>query len=161
MRSPVFAVKKPQAKIIVRLAYPRLRHVPMRISPSRPLALALIAILALPVAGCAGRGGGLKKGDVPYVARDVGTLYSLAKHRLDQGRYKESAVLFDEVERQHPYSVWARRAQLMSAFSYYMDQSYTDRSSRRSDSSRSIRATAMRPTLIISSRSAITSRSPT
>ena len=28
-------------------------------------------------------------------------------------------MLFDEVERQHPYSVWARRAQLMSAFSYY------------------------------------------
>jgi len=97
----------------------------MRISPSRPLALALIAALAIPVAGCAGRGG-LKKGDVPYVARDVGTLYSLAKRRLDQGRYKEAAVLFDEVERQHPYSIWARRAQLMSAFSYYMDQSYTE-----------------------------------
>ena len=33
-----------------------------------------------------------------------------------------AAKLFDEVERQHPYSVWARRAQLMSAFSYYMAQ---------------------------------------
>ena len=97
----------------------------MRIPTSRPLALALIAALAIPVAGCAGRGG-LKKGDVPYIARDVGTLYSLAKHRLDQGRYKEAAQLFDEVERQHPYSIWARRAQLMSAFSYYMDQSYTE-----------------------------------
>ena len=30
-------------------------------------------------------------------------------------------ALFDEVERQHPYSIWARRAQLMSAFSYYLD----------------------------------------
>ncbi len=97
----------------------------MRILQSRSLALALIAALALPVAGCAGRGG-LKKGDVPYIARDVGTLYSLAKRRLDQGRYKEAAVLFDEVERQHPYSIWARRAQLMSAFSYYMDTSYTE-----------------------------------
>ena len=97
----------------------------MRITPSRSLALALIAVLALPVAGCAGRGG-LKKGDVPYVARDVGTLYSLARKRLDQHQYKEAAVLFDEVERQHPYSIWARRAQLMSAFSYYMDRSYTE-----------------------------------
>jgi outer membrane protein assembly factor BamD len=97
----------------------------MRIAKSRPVAFALIALLALPVAGCAGRGGGLKKGDVPYIARDVGTLYTLAKTRLDQGRYKESAVLFDEVERQHPYSIWARRAQLMSAFSYYMDTDYT------------------------------------
>ena len=46
------------------------------------------------------------KGDLPYVARDVGTLYSAAKLRLDQGRYKEAAQLFDEVERQHPYSIW-------------------------------------------------------
>ena len=35
------------------------------------------------------------------------------------GDYEHAAKLFDEVERQHPYSVWARRAQLMSAFSYY------------------------------------------
>ena len=36
-----------------------------------------------------------------------------------------SAALFDEVERQHPYSRWARRAQLMSAFSYYVARDYT------------------------------------
>ena len=41
-------------------------------------------------------------------------------------RYDEAAKLFDEVERQHPYSVWARRAQLMSAFSYYMAQKYPE-----------------------------------
>jgi len=35
-----------------------------------------------------------------------------------------AAALFDEVERQHPYSPWARRAQLMSAFSYYAAQEY-------------------------------------
>jgi outer membrane protein assembly factor BamD len=29
------------------------------------------------------------------------------------------------VERQHPYSIWARRAQLMSAFSFYLDRDYT------------------------------------
>ena len=85
--------------------------------PSMPRALAvtLIAALALPMAGCGG--GRAAKGDLPYVARDVGTLYSTAKRRLDQARYKEAAQLFDEVERQHPYSIWARRAQIMSAFS--------------------------------------------
>ena len=30
------------------------------------------------------------------------------------------------MERQHPYSVWARRAQLMSAFSYYAARSYPE-----------------------------------
>jgi outer membrane protein assembly factor BamD len=91
---------------------------------SRPFAAALILALALPVAGCAG-GDKRTRADTHYVARDVTTLYSAAKRRLDQGRYAEAAQLFDEVERQHPYSVWARRAQLMSAFSYYAARDYT------------------------------------
>ncbi len=95
----------------------------MRIPQSRAVTLALLAALALPISACARN---KAKGDLPYVARDVGTLYSAARHRLDQGRYKEAAQLFDEVERQHPYSIWARRAQLMSAFSYYLDQDYTN-----------------------------------
>lgn len=94
----------------------------MRIPQSKALSLALIAAVAFPIAGCARN---RAKGDTPYVARDVGTLYSTARRRLDQGRYKEAAILFDEVERQHPYSVWARRAQLMSAFSYYLGNDYT------------------------------------
>jgi outer membrane protein assembly factor BamD len=94
----------------------------MRITLSRPLALATIAALAATTAGCARNAG---KNDVPYVARDVGTLYSAAKHRLDQRRYKEAAALFDEVERQHPYSIWARRAQLISAFANYLGKDYT------------------------------------
>ena len=99
-----------------------MRITPSRFTASRPLALALIALVALPIAGCARN---RTKGDLPYVARDVGTLYSNAKLRLDQHRYKEAAALFDEVERQHPYSVWARRAQLMGAFSYYLNSDYT------------------------------------
>ena len=46
--------------------------------------------------------------------------------RWTSGDYEQAAKLFDEVERQHPYSVWARRAQLMSAFNYYLAQKYTD-----------------------------------
>ncbi|PCG10322.1 outer membrane protein assembly factor BamD [Sphingomonas ginsenosidimutans] len=94
----------------------------MRTPLFRPLTLGLLAALALPIAGCATN---RNRGDLPYVARDVGTLYTAAKKRLDQGRYKEAAALFDEVERQHPYSVWARRAQLMGAFSYYLNRDYT------------------------------------
>lgn len=94
----------------------------MRLSPTRFTALALIVAMSLPIAACSGR---RSKGDVPYVARDVSTLYSTAKQYLDRGRYPEAAALFDEVERQHPYSIWARRAQLMSAFSYYLDANFT------------------------------------
>ena len=94
----------------------------MRSSMYRPLALMLIAAVALPLAGCARRNA---RSDLPYVARDVGTLYSAAKDRLDRREYKLAAALFDEVERQHPYSVWARRAQLMGAFSYYLNKDYS------------------------------------
>jgi outer membrane protein assembly factor BamD len=92
---------------------------------SSPLKLALLAAatgaIAL-TAGCAGRGG--KNRDTAYVARDVDTLYAAAKARLDRGETRQAAALFDEVERQHPYSPWARRAQLMSAFSYYVARDY-------------------------------------
>ena len=89
--------------------------------PTRTLLAALVAASLL--AGCAQN---RSRADTAYVARDVGTLYNAAKERLDRGTYKQAAVLFDEVERQHPYSVWARRAQLMSAFSYYMARDYTN-----------------------------------
>ncbi len=73
-------------------------------------------------AACAGGGG--RPDDTAYVARDVESLYFAAKDRLDRGQVKVAAALFDEVERQHPYSPWARRAQLMSAFSYYVGKNY-------------------------------------
>jgi outer membrane protein assembly factor BamD len=99
---------------------------------ARFAAAALLASLVLPLAGCAS-GGKKTRADTQYVARDVNTLYNLAKKRLDQRDYPGAGQVFDEVERQHPYSVWARRAQLMSAFSYYAARDYTKsiESSRR------------------------------
>lgn len=95
-----------------------------RTSPRAAVRLLAAAFVMTPVlAACAG-GSGVKK-DTRYVARDVSTLYAAAQNRLDRKQYKLAAALFDEVERQHPYSPWARRAQLMSAFSYYMDREYT------------------------------------
>ncbi|WP_088309598.1 outer membrane protein assembly factor BamD [Novosphingobium sp. B 225] len=90
-----------------------------------PIKLALLATATVAIsltAGCGGRG---KVKDTAFVARDVDTLYRAAKDKLDNGDTKVAAALFDEVERQHPYSPWARRAQLMSAFSYYVAKDYT------------------------------------
>jgi len=66
------------------------------------------------------------KDEDSYVARDVEVIYNLAQDNLEKKRYKFAAIAFDEVERQHPYSVWARRAQLMSAYAHYMSRSYDD-----------------------------------
>jgi outer membrane protein assembly factor BamD len=92
-----------------------------------PLRLALVSASAMALAltgGCSMFSGAGDPRDTAYVARDVESLYAAAKSRLDSGDAKTAAALFDEVERQHPYSPWARRAQLMSAFSYYVDQDY-------------------------------------
>ena len=94
----------------------------MSIFPRTAMLLAACA-LVLPLGACAGK---KVKGDTAYVARDVNTLYGLARERMQQTDYVSSAALFAEVERQHPYSVWARRAQLMGAYSYYMAEKYTD-----------------------------------
>jgi outer membrane protein assembly factor BamD len=91
---------------------------------SRPVALLFAAAAVLPLAACAH--GGKNKADTAYVARDVSSLYTAAKKAMDGGDYEQAAKLFDEVERQHPYSVWARRAQMMSAFNYYLAQKYTN-----------------------------------
>ncbi|PCJ41605.1 MAG: outer membrane protein assembly factor BamD [Alphaproteobacteria bacterium] len=54
-----------------------------------------------------------------YKESSVTELYDNALGYLNKGQFKFSAVAFDEVERQHPYSSWARRSQLMSAYSYF------------------------------------------
>ncbi len=95
----------------------------MPLKLTRTAALLLACAIVIPATGCARN---KSSSDTAYIARDVNSLYALAKQRLDNQRYEEAAKLFDEVERQHPYSVWARRAQLMSAFSYYMAQKYPE-----------------------------------
>jgi len=90
---------------------------------TRNAVLLLACAAILPAGGCARN---RTKGDTNYIARDVNTLYAAAKRTMDQRDYEQAAKLFDEVERQHPYSVWARRAQVMSAFNYYLAEKYPD-----------------------------------
>jgi len=90
---------------------------------NRSAALLLACTATLGLTACAS--GGAKR-DTAYIARDVNTLYASAQRTMQAGDYDQAAKLFDEVERQHPYSVWARRAQLMSAFNYYLAHKYND-----------------------------------
>jgi len=75
-------------------------------------------LVAVAFAGCS------SNEEDTYISRDVDVLYTLGFDSLEQRRWKLAAQAFDEVERQHPYSVWARRAQLMSAYAFYMDNDY-------------------------------------
>jgi len=63
----------------------------------------------------------------PSVApASVQTLYEQATTAMDDENYIEATKYFEEVERQHPYSQWATRAQLMGAYSSYLDQRYDE-----------------------------------
>ena len=90
---------------------------------NRTAFLLVAGVAILPLGACAAN---RAKGDTAYVARDVNTLYAAAKRTMDSADYEQAAKLFDEVERHHPYSAWARRAQLMSAFNYYLAKKYSD-----------------------------------
>lgn len=61
-----------------------------------------------------------------YIEQPVEDLYNLAMDSLAIDEYKKAVKQFDEVERQHPYSVWATRAQLMSAYASYMLNKYDE-----------------------------------
>jgi outer membrane protein assembly factor BamD len=61
-----------------------------------------------------------------YEERPVDALYNEAMDALEAGEAKRAAELFDEVERQHPYSPWATRAQMLSAYSYYEADQYDE-----------------------------------
>lgn len=61
-----------------------------------------------------------------YVERPVGEIYNEAMDLLQDENYEAAAKAFEEVERQHPYSQWASKAQLMAAFAHYEDAKYDD-----------------------------------
>jgi outer membrane protein assembly factor BamD len=68
---------------------------------------------------------GDSKKDV-YVERPVEELYNQAMDKFNDSNYRGATTDFDEVDRQHPYSVWATKAQLMSAYSLYQSQKYDE-----------------------------------
>ncbi|MCW0232729.1 MAG: outer membrane protein assembly factor BamD [Ferrovibrio sp.] len=81
--------------------------------------LAVAMLLTLVVAACGNK-------EAPYVERPVEDLYNNAMNAMAAQEWEAAAKGFDEVERQHPYSVWANKAQLMAAYSYYQKNMYSE-----------------------------------
>lgn len=53
-------------------------------------------------------------------------LYNEGLANLNAGRLDEASKKFDAVDRQHPYSEWARKSMVMGAFADYRKGSYDD-----------------------------------
>lgn len=82
-----------------------------------------VGVMALAVAGLAGCS---SNDELPYEERPVEQIYNKAMDHMEQGQYIPAAKEFDEVERQHPYSEWARRSMLMGAYANYKINKYDE-----------------------------------
>jgi outer membrane protein assembly factor BamD len=89
-----------------------------------PFARALTAVVL--AAGLSACMGGRQAERLQYQEQPVEQLYNRAADLLDQRRWTEAATAFEEVERQHPYSSWARRSMLMTAYAKYQSNSYDE-----------------------------------
>jgi outer membrane protein assembly factor BamD len=80
--------------------------------------LALAAMLSL--SGCG------EKENPLQGEHSVAQLWKAGLDELNDENYGTAAKIFDAVEQQHPYSVWATRAQLMAAYADYQGLRYDD-----------------------------------
>nr|WP_029416799.1 outer membrane protein assembly factor BamD [Brevundimonas bacteroides] len=85
--------------------------------------LALSAVMILTVSACAGR---TNRPRLAYEERPVELLYNTGYERLQRNRWADAVDYFQEVERQHPYSEWSRRAILMQIYAYYQNGNYEE-----------------------------------
>jgi len=84
--------------------------------PRPLLAVALIAGLA----GCADA----PAPQVPDTPPEH--LYNQGTNALNQGELKDASKLFEEIERQHPYSAIEPQSEIMAAYAYYRGDKYDD-----------------------------------
>ncbi len=86
--------------------------------------LPLFAIILL-LTAC----GDKEDADNPAASASVDTLYDEAYDKMLGMEFKDSIKAFEEVERQHPASDWATRAQIMAAYAAYRSGDYTQATS--------------------------------
>jgi outer membrane protein assembly factor BamD len=83
-------------------------------------AYALALVVGLGLAGCS------STPTDAYTERPVEELYNKAVDAMLDENYIQAGKMFDEVERQHPYSIWATKAQLMQAYVNYQANKYDE-----------------------------------
>jgi len=88
---------------------------------------ALVAVaLAMGLSGCADIGAMFAKKDLPP-DEPADRLYNEGLYYLNAEKSPKDAIKkFEEVDRQHPYSEWARKALVMAAYSYYQSGQYEE-----------------------------------
>jgi outer membrane protein assembly factor BamD len=86
------------------------------------LILSAVAVSALTISACGNR----ERPRLAYEERPVEALYNTGYARLESRRWGDAIDYFQEVERQHPYSEWSRRAILMQIYAHYQSNNYAE-----------------------------------
>jgi outer membrane protein assembly factor BamD len=87
---------------------------------ARPLRPLLASALLAGLAACA-------NAPEPQIAeRPPENLYNQGANALSQGQVADAAKLFQEIERQHPYSAIEPQSEIMVAYAYYRGNKYDD-----------------------------------
>ncbi len=99
--------------------------------PTSPMRAFLLALaLLLPLAGCGawdGRSDSLGRSPTANAAdTSPEALYAAGMEALEARDYVRAGQIFDSIEREHPYSAFATNAKLMSAYSEYSRNRYTE-----------------------------------
>ncbi len=87
-------------------------------------AVLVVTACALALSACASNK--KSKPRLAYEERPVELLYATGADRLDRRQWNQAVNYFQEVERQHPYSEWSRRAILMQAYAHYQGNDYAE-----------------------------------
>lgn len=82
--------------------------------------------LSLMITGCSILGGTSRKEKLAYVERPAENIYNEGMDQMERNDLGRAKLLFQEVERQHPFSKWARRAMLMTAYANYLSADYEE-----------------------------------
>jgi outer membrane protein assembly factor BamD len=89
--------------------------------------LLMLGFLLVPLGACGSLSGLFGDKDVHVSDEPADKLYNEGLFLLNNKRdYRDAAKKFEEVDRQHPYSEWARKALIMSAYAFYEAAEYDE-----------------------------------
>ncbi|WP_163846149.1 outer membrane protein assembly factor BamD [Pseudooceanicola aestuarii] len=81
-----------------------------------------VLLLALTACG----DGGVKPGEAPMESFTAEQIFERGEFEVNRRRFDDAAEYFGEVERLYPYSDWAKRALIMTAFAQHRGQNYEE-----------------------------------
>lgn len=86
----------------------------------------VLATLSLGLAGCSSMGSWFGSGDKKEGFSDTPAdkLYNQGLYELNQGDYERASKKFGELDKEHPYTEWARKANLMDTYTKYKSGDY-------------------------------------